>query len=499
MPNKISVIIPVYNKAPFLARCLDSVAAQTKQDAQIVIIDDGSTDGSGKICDQYADRPNFEIYHTKNAGVSAARNLGMEKAKGEYLTFLDADDAYEKDAVETMERYAEMGKDVVQFGQIRHQPGATTPLRRSWPEGDYDLWHIRRYWQMVWNKIYKTQLIRAGGFKFREDLDFGEDEIFNAEILMRVGGIYHAGPMTIHHHMDDNNSLCRGKLCLEKLERMDEIEKTIANREINNWNENGGNWLHRVRLRHHHSPTFQAFGWTKYHTGKYDVVYFVKDSKNNEELRYSLRSVERNFPHRNVWFYGGKPDGIEPDRYVKVEQTAPSKFENVRAMLVEVCQNDAISENFWLFNDDFFIMQPFDENSRPTYNRELREYIGILEAKYGQVTEWTKLLRHLAETLEAAGKSTLNYAVHKPMLINRKKALEVLLKFPHEPMFRALYGNYWGIGGTNEHDRKVKVVDFPVENFAHWKTISTEDDSFNNGPVGEYIRGKFPKTSRFEN
>lgn len=239
-------------------------------------------------------------------------------------------------------------------------------------------------------------------------------------------------------------------------------------------------------------------GWTRYITGKHDVVYFVKDEPINEELRYSLRSVEKNMPHRNVWIYGGKPSGIEPDRHVKTEQTEPTKWERVRSMLIQVCNNDEISEDFWLFNDDFFIMQPFDENSPPTYNTDLRSHIARLEAKYGCITEWTKMLRHLADTLESAGKGTLNYAVHKPILINRKKALEVLLKFPQEPMFRALYGNYWEIGGVNEPDRKVKRIDYPVDKFENWRTISTEDASFTSGLVGVFIRGSFTNKSRFE-
>ena len=493
--QKISVIIPVYNKAPFLRRCLDSVDAQTKT-AEVIIVDDGSTDESAKICDEYKTRPDFKIYHTKNAGVSEARNFGMDHATGEYITFLDADDAYEPNAIETMEKYA-TGTKVVQFGQIRHL-GNGDIVRRAWPEGEYDLWNFRRYWQMVWNKIYRTETIRKSGVRFRKGLQFGEDEIFNAEVLLRVGTIYHAPEMIVHHYMDDMNSLCRGHLSLERLQIMDETEAEIAEHELANRNKDGGNWLNSVRTRHHHSNTFQALGWKRYITGKYDIVYFVKDEPENEELRYSLRSVERNMPHRNVWIYGGKPRGIEPDRHVKTNQTEPTKWARVQSMLRQVCANDEITENFWLFNDDFFIMEPFNENSEPTYNTELRKYIARLETKYGQITPWTKQLRHLAYTLESAGKGTLNYAVHKPMLINRKKAMVVLEKFPEEPMFRALYGNYYAIGGRNEHDRKVKVIDYPVEKITSWKTISTDDNSFTYGPVGSYIRGTFTKKSRFE-
>lgn len=493
--NKISVIIPVYNKAPFLKRCLGSVASQTRT-AEIIIVDDGSTDGSGQICDEYKKHANFKIYHTRNAGVSEARNFGMDHATGEYITFLDADDAYEPNSIEIMERYA-TGHEIVQFGQIRHMNTGEIVMR-AWPEGEYELNNLRRYWQMVWNKIYKADAIKRSGARFRKGLQFGEDEIFNVEVLIRIGSIYHAPEMTVHHHLDDMNSLCRGHLSLDRLTRMDEIEAEIADHEIANRNEPAGKWINSVRTRHHHSKTFQALGWKRYITGKYDIVYFVKDEPLNEELRYSLRSVEQNMPHRNVWIYGGKPAGLEPDRYVKVEQTEPTKWARVQSMLRKVCTNEEITEDFWLFNDDFFIMERFDEESEPTYNSELRKYIAKLENKYGQITEWTAQLRHLATTLESAGKGTLNYAVHKPMLINRKKAMAVLEQFPEEPMFRGLYGNYWNIGGRNEHDRKVKVVDFPVENVQKWKTISTEDNSFAYGPVGSYIRGTFRKKSRFE-
>lgn len=493
--HKISAIIPVYNKAPFLRRCLDSVANQTRT-AEVIIVDDGSTDGSGAICDEYANHENFRIYHTKNAGVSEARNFGIDQATGEFITFLDADDAYEPDAIATMEKYT-TGHEIVQLGQIRHLASGET-VKRAWPEGEYECQNFRRYWPMVWNKIYKAETIKKTGARFRKGLQFGEDEIFNAEIFIHAGKIYHAPEMTVHHYLDDQNSLCRGHLSLERLEKMDEIEKEIAEHEIANGNKDGGNWLNSVRTRHHHSKTFQSFNWKKYLTGKHDVVYFVKNEPQNEELRYSLRSVEKNFPHRNVWIYGGKPAGIEPDRHVKMAQTETTKWMRVRNMMIQACRNEEISENFWLFNDDFFIMEPYDENAPPTYNTELRNYIARLEEKYGQITEWTAQLRHLADTLERAGKGTLNYAVHKPMLINRKKALAVLEAFPDEPMFRALYGNYYNIGGTNEQDRKVKVVDFPVDKIRNWKTISTEDASFNYGPVGAYIRGTFPKKSRFE-
>ena len=91
--KKISIIIPVYNAEPYLIKCLNSIISQSYSDLQIIIIDDGSNDNSGKICDRYAleDR-RIEVFHTTNQGSVAARKLGIKHAAGEYIGFVDADD-----------------------------------------------------------------------------------------------------------------------------------------------------------------------------------------------------------------------------------------------------------------------------------------------------------------------------------------------------------------------------------------------------------------------
>ena len=88
-----SVVIPVYEAKESLSRCVESWLGQTKKDLELLLVDDGSTDGSGALCDSYADKDGrVRVIHQKNAGVSAARNAGIESAKGEYLLFTDSDD-----------------------------------------------------------------------------------------------------------------------------------------------------------------------------------------------------------------------------------------------------------------------------------------------------------------------------------------------------------------------------------------------------------------------
>lgn len=226
-----------------------------------------------------------------------------------------------------------------------------------------------------------------------------------------------------------------------------------------------------------------------------DIIYILRNGK-NEELRYSLRSIEKNYPHKRVIFYGGKPDGIEPDLFVPYTQPGDTKWEKVRNTIELICKNDNLTEDFILFNDDFFIMKPV-ETPTNYYDGTLDERIKTIEgAVFGRHSVYSDRLRHLAETLKHAGVANpLNYAHHTPMIINRKKMLETLEKYPNEPMFRALYGNINQIGGENMPDVKFyqRRQPFPVGQYA-----STADESWRQEKIGQIIRGKFATRSRFE-
>ena len=99
----ISVIVPVYNVERYLRQCIESITNQSYKNLQIILIDDGSKDNSGKICDEYAEKDKrVEVIHKENTGVSAARNTGLDNAKGEWITFVDADDWVEKNFCEIL-------------------------------------------------------------------------------------------------------------------------------------------------------------------------------------------------------------------------------------------------------------------------------------------------------------------------------------------------------------------------------------------------------------
>ena len=222
-----------------------------------------------------------------------------------------------------------------------------------------------------------------------------------------------------------------------------------------------------------------------------DIIYFVKECRENEELRYSLRSL-KNFPHNKVYFYGGCPDGLCPDHHIYVKQDQENKWQNVSEMLRMACKNHHISDNFWLFNDDFFIMEKID-HPKNYNNGDLYKRIVLLENAHQRITPYSQQLRYVCKELEAMGCTTINYTLHIPMLINKDKALE-LFNISDCPMFRSLYGNYCGIKSEVMHD--VKIVNSEKE-YKGGAYLSTDDLSF-QGRVGEQIKATFPNKCKYE-
>ena len=99
----ISIVIPVYNTKTFLAQCVDSILLQTYKNFECILVDDGSSDGSGELCDDYSLKDDrVSVFHIQNGGVSKARNYGIAKAKGQYISFIDSDDFVLADYLETM-------------------------------------------------------------------------------------------------------------------------------------------------------------------------------------------------------------------------------------------------------------------------------------------------------------------------------------------------------------------------------------------------------------
>lgn len=228
---------------------------------------------------------------------------------------------------------------------------------------------------------------------------------------------------------------------------------------------------------------------------KYDIVYFYKYTK-SKELQYSLRSVEAHLPHKSVWIYGDKPDNIEPDHFVDVLQTGFTAWQRTTNMLKDICLNEEITDDFWLFNDDFFILSDV-KSIKPIYAGTLQDRIDEIESRHDGATVYTLQLKKAQRVLEADGYDTKNYAVHLPILVNKGKALETIEHYPDVPMFRSLYGNMHDIKGRDIH-QDVMVIgphELPKEG---QQFVSTSAETFRNTETGMYIQRLFTKPSRFE-
>lgn len=167
----VSVIIPVYNVQPYLREALDSVINQTHSNLEIIIVDDGSIDGSDTICDEYKSDPRVKVVHQENRGLSAARNIGLNLMTGEFVSFLDPDDAFYPEMIECMidsliQWDADMvtcGYDVIVTEGLMKDAGKTEkviPCRKSvmTKEEIFSAISDEKYAVCVWNKVYKKTI-----------------------------------------------------------------------------------------------------------------------------------------------------------------------------------------------------------------------------------------------------------------------------------------------------------------------------------------------------
>lgn len=226
---------------------------------------------------------------------------------------------------------------------------------------------------------------------------------------------------------------------------------------------------------------------------KFDIVYILKKDIQPAELIYSLRSVEKNFPFNKVWFVCGQPKGLEPDGRIIHEQVGKTKWDWIKSSMFEVLRNDEITDTFFLFNDDFFVMKPFKGKFVNYVDGTLERRIEELHSSLG-MSPYCRSLYKAQQELISARLSQMNYDVHLPMLVT-KTGMSAALKSFSSPQMRSLYGNYNQVPYILHDDVKEYTLDKANEDADF---LSTNDDTFINGKVGEFIRSSFPNPSRFE-
>ena len=194
----ISVIIPVYNVEKYISQCLNSVCGQTYVDLEIILIDDGSTDTSGEICDEYArNDKRIHVIHQKNTGAAAAKNAGLQVASGRYLSFVDSDDFLEPDAYSHMIQIIQEQKaDVVQcsYREVFKNYTVEHSLEKVMLNQIDFLTLFTEDWTcaLLWDKLYKRSLFDGVSFEVGHKIDdeyFTYCGIMNAKKIVRDSGI----------------------------------------------------------------------------------------------------------------------------------------------------------------------------------------------------------------------------------------------------------------------------------------------------------------------
>ena len=232
---KISIIVPVYKVELYLRKCLDSIVNQTYHNLEIILVDDGSPDGCGAICDEYAEKDSrIIVIHQKNAGVSAARNAGLDIATGEYIGFVDSDDWIELDMYAyLMELALTFDAHISQCGYYFDEENCSTQMyttsENQMAQGgnssfSSDDWHKLSH--ANWNKLYRADVVND--LRFDKDYAFGEDILFNVQLIQRTKKVCF-GSQAKYHYVQRQGSACYQPITLEYLNtRPKAFERIVA-------------------------------------------------------------------------------------------------------------------------------------------------------------------------------------------------------------------------------------------------------------------------------
>lgn len=241
----ISIVVPVYNGERYLTECIDSISKQDYTNIEIIIVDDGSIDNSGKIADDLANKDNrIKVIHQKNSGVSMARNNGIDNSNGNYICFIDVDDYISKDYISYF--YNLITKNNAEIA-ITPMPRKFNELTKSCDDSDQndqiEVWSGVRaasemlYYNVViapWNKMISCDLIKKNNLRFNPKLSFGEGFNFSVDCFQRASKVAVGHRRVYHYRVDNPNSvmtkfslkLVNGSIEAQEVIKSNLVEKT---------------------------------------------------------------------------------------------------------------------------------------------------------------------------------------------------------------------------------------------------------------------------------
>lgn len=297
MNELISVIVPVYNVEEYLRNCLDSILQQSYSELQIILIDDGSTDNSGKICDEYEKKDSrIEVIHQQNSGIGRTRNVGLDRAKGQYIAFVDSDDFIHKDMYRDLIKLAKRNKadlTVCKFQRFKNpnfsvkwEDCPTERILRPYDvlaklPGDQD-----EVESVLWNKLYKSSLFNSIRFPeglINEDADIIYLVIDASNIVIVTDQVY-------YYYRFNENSITRLDTYLYNMD----IFK-IYDRQQRYYQEKGYSELSRSTRRTYLDKVISKYKLIKAQSGKKKILKQLKE-------RYNAKYMEGNSPIKGAGY-----------------------------------------------------------------------------------------------------------------------------------------------------------------------------------------------------
>lgn len=226
--SKVSIIIPVYNVQTYLPQCLDSVLMQSYVSWEAILVDDGSTDDSVQICDDYAARDSrFKVIHQANAGAANAKNTGLDQVEGVYVTFLDSDDWVESDWLETMVGAAVSEQAHVVECDFRKEYMGRSEIVNEWESALFTaesyLAQFLSNWtcSLFWNKLYRADLLKD--IRFRRERRCIDDEFFTYKVISGAGKIARISKVLYHYRQRSSSAMFTVKNQLQKTDDVHEV------------------------------------------------------------------------------------------------------------------------------------------------------------------------------------------------------------------------------------------------------------------------------------
>lgn len=286
--DKVSIIVPVYNVEKYVEKCLNSLISQSYKNIEIILIDDGSKDNSGKICDEYKRKDSrIKVVHKENAGVSEARNSGIQKVTGEYLCFVDADDFVMNDYIEYMHQLiVKDSSDIAictkMFSNFNEKQTSDEMIENL--DGENSVIRILNYRMPigVYSRIFKKDLIDDNRIRFLKDIYMGEGFNFNVACFQKAKKVIISN-YKVYYYRRDNVTSATSNFSIKKCENSLYAMKIMNNNLLIRTDRVINSWKYAVWRTYSDAFDYMCLG-----NGKKDNLDKFKEYKNYIKNNYKI-------------------------------------------------------------------------------------------------------------------------------------------------------------------------------------------------------------------